>query len=61
MVLQPFIENVLSLRFDFIRVIIFILIARDWSLIRSMLWLMLSNTADKASRTSITSSCCVIL
>ena len=56
MALLTLIANIIYVRYDFIRVILFILIPRDWSLIKRILWLMLSNAADKASRTGITSS-----
>ena len=49
MVLLPLITNVIFMMYVFIRVIIFILISRGWSLIKRMLWLMLSNATDKWS------------
>ena len=49
-------ENVLYVRYDFIRIIIFVFVPRFWSLIKRIVWLMVSNVADKASRSGITSS-----
>ena len=53
MVLLPLIENIISVRYDFIRVIIFCFIHKYCSLIKRMLWLMVSNAAGKLSKISI--------